>query len=326
MRFWPLCLSLSLLASAYVRADDDGSTDAVNAVDSHANNSHQNSAASVDADDGALVLETPRRTGPCAVASRPLDANVWVAKRIETFRVVNSLGAPADPKPVPANRAKFQICDENDVNCVAPDVVLNGAFHGRDAQGNPVAVAGATMRDGVVDPGASSQAYSHRGGLALLSDGRMVVCKPVTDIAVTNEVIQKNCASNGAQVVNFLGGGAYLVRNGYKACSGTAVAEPCDRETDLASAQNFHQSGDGIKAAQMRATLHGVIAMKQGQAYVLFSKRAVSGAMIQDQLCAAGFSEVLKYDGGSGYIAWGPGVARSVIGVNPTAFLIRTAK
>lgn len=328
MRLLPVAfgLSLSLLMVTAACAQVGGDDGAPNHADTpdHADLDPTRDPF-VDAPPPSPVSVPTPRLGPCGEVKRPLDSGLWTVKKIESLKVVNALGTPADPKPVPANRAKLQICPDG-APCMAPDIVLNGAFHARDSRGNPVAVAGATMRDGVLDTGPSSQAYSHRGGVALLSDGRIVICKPSTSFGVTNDVIQSNCASGGAKVVDFMGGGAYLVRKGFKACSGSVIAAPCDREIDLATMQNFRQSGDGIRATQMHSALHGIMAMKDGQAYVVFSKRAVTGAMIQDQLCAAGFDEVLKYDGGSGFIAWGPGVPRPIVGVNPTAFLISTGK
>jgi hypothetical protein len=68
----------------------------------------------------------------------------------------------------------------------------------------------------------------------------------------------------------------------------------------------------------MRRTDHTLIGIRDGQAYVVGANNK-SGAQVQDDLVAAGFDAVVKFDGGSGsYFRDGNGTHYD--GFNPVGF------
>ncbi len=186
---------------------------------------------------------------------------------------------------------------------VGPDgyrAVTSGTFY---ASGEPV---GAVMRDGKLDTPGVDKARN-RGGIAVLQDGSIVVGRMRGN---TSKEIQDAFGEKGNPVRDFMGGGALLVEDGRKVAS-----------EDLKNRQRFDQGGGGLDAQQMRKTDHVVGAVREGRFFLVVAKNK-TGREIQNDLAGAGFSAVVKLDGGSGAYARDSRGVRTG-GHNPTGFGVR---
>lgn len=186
------------------------------------------------------------------------------------------------------------------------DAVLSGTFTTDYVQS-----AGPIMRNGQMDTQGHAKAQG-RGGMAVLKDGSVVIGRAD---GRTAEEVQGTFGSKDNPVQDFMGGGALLVE-GSKAVS----------DKDLYERQRFDQGGGGIRAQQMRTTMHVLVGIRDGQAFAIVAKER-SGAQMQKDLIAHGFDSVVKYDGGSGaYARDGAGGSPEYRGKNSTGMGIKTRK
>lgn len=186
------------------------------------------------------------------------------------------------------------------------DAVLSGTFTTDYVQS-----AGPIMRDGKMDTQGHAKA-TNRGGMAVLADGSVVVGRAK---GRTAEEVNGTFGSESNPVKDFMGGGALLVE-GSKPTS----------DKDLYEKQRFDQGGGGIRAQQMRATMHILVGIRDGQAFAIVAHNK-TGAVMQKELVANGFDSVVKYDGGSGaYARDGAGGSPEYRGKNSTGMGIRTRK
>jgi hypothetical protein len=162
------------------------------------------------------------------------------------------------------------------------DLITNGSFTAGCKEAVGAYATGGKLRS------AGYAKTAARGGVAVLSDGSAVVCRPGSSKWAA---IQKQCARGGKQVVEFMGGGALLVWPG---------ATDATADKDLCKVQLFNQGTCGINADQMRSTRHVVVATYGEHVYVALPAQK-SGAQIRADLRAAGFSWGVKFDGGHGY-------------------------
>jgi hypothetical protein len=198
-------------------------------------------------------------------------------------------GNSADPMPgTPVNQV-----DRKRLGLAQVDLVVNGTFNIDNGPGTRREYpAGTIIRNGRVDAGGLPKTLG-RGAMAVLQDGRVVVLRQggsgkLEDI---QKQVQARYGAN-ARVRDFMGGGAMLVEGGNKVSN-----------QDLRTRQQFDQGQGGINAQQMRRSDHTVVAQhKNGKTYVLVAANK-TGKEIQDQLHAAGFVNVVKFDGSSGFIA-----------------------
>lgn len=198
-------------------------------------------------------------------------------------------GNSRDPVPgTPLNQV-----DRKKLGLGQVDLVVNGTFNIDNGPGTRREFpAGTIIRNGRVDAGGLPKTLG-RGAMAVLQDGRVVVLRQGG--SSKPEDIQKQVQGRygaNARVRDFMGGGALLVENGRKVS-----------DEDLRVRQQFDQGGGGINAQQMRRSDHSVVAQhSNGQTYVLVAKNK-TGREIQDELLKAGFVNVVKFDGSSGFIA-----------------------
>lgn len=180
--------------------------------------------------------------------------------------------------------------------------VVSGTFYDQTS-GQPV---GAVMRDGRLDTPGVEKA-KERGGVAILQDGTIVVGRMAGN---TTASIQKEFGSPENPVRDFMGGGALLIENSKVVSS-----------EDLRTRQRFDQGSGGIRAQQMRQTDHVLVGIRQGRCFVIVAKNK-TGKTIQDDLSKAGFTSLVKFDGGSGAYARDSKGVRTR-GKNPTGFAVR---
>jgi hypothetical protein len=175
------------------------------------------------------------------------------------------------------------------------DAVANGGFYFRSGGG--LAAAGPVMRGGVLEAQGVEKA-AFRGGVARLADGSIVIARQA---GRTAEAIQARFGAH-APVREFMGGGALLVEHG-RPVPTADLARPA-----AAGGQQFDQGGRGLAAQQMRRTDHTLLAVRDGQLF-LIGARDRSGPQLQADLVSEGFDAVVKFDGGSGsYLRTAQGV------------------
>jgi hypothetical protein len=167
--------------------------------------------------------------------------------------------------------------------------IANGSFVSGDLPVAPVMVAGSLKSQGC-----AIEKTAHRGGVAVLSSGEVVVGrlrfdgKPSGGAKGVEKVIQ---SSFEKPVKYFMGGGALLIEG----------KKPAG---DLGGAQHFDQGGSGIGAGQMRRTNHVVVATRGGKAYLVIAVNQ-SGAGIRAHL--DGYDAAVMFDGGRQFWAHTPG-------------------
>jgi hypothetical protein len=230
-----------------------------------------------------------------AVKAAPISVPAgFRAFQVGQARVLNASprqaqGNSRDPQPgTPLNQV-----DRRRLGLGQVDLVVNGTFNIDNGPGTRREFpAGTIIRNGRLDAGGLPKTFG-RGAMAVLQDGRVVVLRQGGSGKL--EDIQKQLQARygaNARVRDFMGGGALLVENGRKVS-----------DEDLRTRQQFDQGGGGINAQQMRRSDHAVVAQhRNGKTYVLVAKNK-TGREIQDELLAAGFVNVVKFDGSSGFIA-----------------------
>ena len=219
------------------------------------------------------MLPTARAT-PLAPFADVTARGYWVYP-VSSLTVLDSAPGTRDPD-LPSSQLNL--------GAAGFDCLINGGFT-FDTPGHYHAhPAGAVMRRGVLDHAGVDRAAS-RGGVAVLMDGTIVVGRAQGQTA---RAIQDRFGQPGNPVRDFMGGGALLIEDG------TAVSSD-----DLAQRQRFLQGGRGLAASQMHRTEHAVVGIRDGQAFVLIARNK-AGRTIQSELLAAGFTTVVKFDGGSG--------------------------
>ncbi len=164
------------------------------------------------------------------------------------------------------------------------DLVTNGTFYNNESTLEPVGTL--IQNREIVDSGYSKT--RQRGGVAVLEDGKIIVCQQE---GFSLGEIQGACAPGLAGLQHFMGGGALLLLKGQKVS-----------QENLSDLQKFDQGGNGIDAEQFRNTSHTLVATRANQAYIVLAI-GKTGATMRDDFFAAGFSAVVKFDGGSGFYA-----------------------
>lgn len=254
--------------------------------------------------------QTPPETNDnklCNGTPRNLDSSLWDVHEIKELQVANTVSAKPDRIPATSkDLEKYQMPARPDARgCRTPNLVTAGAFIGYDEKNRPVPM-GTMMRPGhnevdyVISP--KSKVYK-RGGLAVLENGQIVICRPSdTQKSLDKRALTEACGKPyGSRVVQFMGGGVSLIHKAQKACDGDRVPRPCDASADVRKQQKF----GGLREEESRRGYHLVYATRNGRAYVMWPKDLVSGQQIQNQLCAAGFDHAIKFDGSSGFECYG---------------------
>lgn len=254
-------------------------------------------------DPGPLAAFAPVVAAPCggtaAAASRKKLPTGYASFPMKSANVVNAMPEPgraadAAPRSTCASaRGRARLADG--------EMLVSGGFTGDYV--HPVVDV---LRDGKRD-NTGAPKTSKRGGMAILDDGSIVVCQQDGSSMAD---LQRACGRDGKKVVDFIGGGALLVKDGRNACGSELYEEQ--------QFTNGAANGNGLTAQQMRRTDHVVIAVKDGVAHVVLA-HGKTGAEIQRDLSAAGFDQVLKLDGGSGYFACDKSKAHGAVGSNPMA-------
>ncbi len=194
------------------------------------------------------------------------------------------------PSPVPGSAASL---DKSKVGLSKVDLVVNGTFNVAGKSGIRDASAGTIMRNGLVDATGIEKTRG-RGAVAVLDNGKLVVLRQ-GGLSTAADIQAQVTKQFGMKAKDFMGGGALLVENGKKVSS-----------EDLLTKQKFDQGEGGINAQQMRRSDHTVVAQdKSGATQVLVAKDKTA-AEIQEELHRAGFTNVVKFDGSSGFVATTP--------------------
>lgn len=255
-------------------------------------------------------------------------------KRIEIARVqvvanIQSRFNPRDPSPknfaaykdksMCSAKAPAGTCAPDDVK---PDAILSGTFH--DGTGYVMAPL---VRKGILEAVvAENVKYYGRGAFAALSDGTFSICRPAeVGGPVDTVAIEEACSNPGAVVRDMMGGGGLLIFRGRKVCSSGKPAGACEPSADLDTVQHFNSNGVGIDAGQFRSATHTVAAIRGGRAYLLWNTTKKSGRQVQSDLCAAGFGDAVKFDGGAGFFMRSR-TSSLGDGSNPSGFLIKARK
>jgi hypothetical protein len=135
----------------------------------------------------------------------------------------------------------------------------------------PVVVDGTLVANGV-------DKSAHRGGVAILRDGSIVVGRQDGNSLAEIE-------RQFGPVQGFQGGAVLLVEDG----------QPVDFD-DIQNVQRFDQCRD-LQSGQLARSNHIILGIKDGQAWLVVATFK-TGADLQRDLCAAGFDTALKLDGG----------------------------
>ncbi len=217
----------------------------------------------------------------------------------------------------------------------AYDIVTNGTFF--NWTGNEMIVYGTSLfhKQDIVET--KETKVKRRGGLAVLESGLVVIKQAVGNAKIEvrdhfsepakpetipiSEIFEKD------PVAEYLGGGALLIQNG-KPVSGA----------DLFNVQRFDNmdakhadSTDGFDAKQMYATQHVVFGIRDEQPYLIVpwnktNKRGKDARAIQKDLADAGFSDVIKFDGGGEFYINGKDLKITKGKNSPTGFAVKTIK
>ncbi len=208
-----------------------------------------------------------RSTAPVPAPVEALVAQGYLVVGVADFEVLSAVGSAAQAADgaVAASKGSY-------------DVVANGTFYGGKDPVGPI------VRDGIRDTGGYA-ICAERGGLARLKDGTIVVARTCGGAAA--QLAAAFGATPANPVEEAMGGGALLIEHG------EAVSD-----ADLRDRQNFKQGQGGIQAAQMRKTTHSLMGIRDGLAFHVWAKNK-SGAEIQRELAAAGFTALVMLDGGS---------------------------
>lgn len=181
-----------------------------------------------------------------------------------------------------------------------PDLSLDAEIRRREKRGF-VAVANGTFFDvstrtpagSVMRAGGNFERgvvkADERGSVAVLADGTLLLGLS------KGGGLQRVEARFGA-VAAFMGGGALLVENGRKIGSDDLETDQLFDQVDF---KKCRAGEGGLAADQFWATNHTLIAVRDGQAYLLVNEKPMDGATLQTKLRAAGFTTAVKFDGGS---------------------------
>lgn len=197
---------------------------------------------------------------------RALAERGYLVRAVTDFEVLNTTARTATPPDgvIAEQKPNF-------------DVVANGTFYGG---ADPV---GPVVRDGQLDTSGYG-ICAERGGVARLRDGTIVVARTCGGGAA--QLADAFGATSDNPIEEAMGGGALLLEGG------RVVADD-----DLRERQNFRQGEGGVRAAQMVKTTHSLMGIRDGVAYHIWVMKK-SGAELQEELRAAGFSAVVMFDGG----------------------------
>lgn len=202
-----------------------------------------------------------------------LEAMGYRVFALERVRVMNT-----DPEvngPDPAWHA-IQLGKE-------ADALINGTFTYDLPQRFHMNPVGSVLRGGVQEAVGLDRA-EQRGGLAVLSDGSVVVGRSQGN---GEHEIHAVYGEGELTVRDFMGGGAMLVEYG----------QPVSTH-DLREVQGFTSGQGGINATQLQRSDHTVFGIRRGQCFAVWA-RAKTGRDIRTDLLQMGFTAVVKFAGGS---------------------------
>ncbi len=176
-----------------------------------------------------------------------------------------------------------------DRGCNAYDAVANGTFFETD----PIRPISPLVRQGGLDRHDANPFALRRGAVAVLDDGTIVVDR--TDGLSGQEIGERF----GSDLREFMGGGILLIEDGAGVDLRDIVFSQYVQNRSRANANKDWE--DLIKTStwpdQCRPTSHTVIAIRQGQAYLLVAKKA-NCREIRDRLLKEGFGSAVMFDGG----------------------------
>jgi hypothetical protein len=223
-------------------------------------------AASADPAQRPAATEVIRRLGE-------LERRGYSIYPVDTLRVLH-----CDPAVV-GRDAALELQIDNF------DVVTGGTYRTLRPGGKLVA-QGPVMRNGVLETSGNSKTW-HRGGVAVLADGTIVVDRMAGGHAGD---IQSRFGQAGNPVTQFLGGGAVMVENGHQIA-----------QSDVHGRQEFQRRrGSGLNAPEMIKDNHLVVGIREGICVVAAALQR-TGHQIVGDLARAGFSVALKFERGSGF-------------------------
>ncbi|MGQ0571826.1 MAG: peptidoglycan-binding domain-containing protein [Armatimonadota bacterium] len=216
--------------------------------------------------DAALASEIEPTPALAALPDLPDD---YLLRPVAGFRV---LDARTEPN---ARDRDVRTVHPHDVDA---DIVVSGTFHtGRDP-------AGPLIRDG---RWVTSGGWPHgRAGIAMLADGTARIRFYQDPSEAT---VRATFEDAGTRIHEFMGGGALIVEG----------AAPVSSD-DLAGRQRFR---GGAAAPQFEATARHTIfgVHADGKAYLIIDVGRKSLPVMQQDLVAAGFRDVVMFDGGNGF-------------------------
>lgn len=182
------------------------------------------------------------------------------------------------------------------------DLVVSGTYRRRMLGKRGAKPIGPVMRSGRLDTEGHADA-NFRGAVAILADGSIVL--DVTE-GRSEAALQERFGQPGNPVVELMGGGAMLVRNGKPVSDRSMMLD-----------QTFHGDPGGIRAACMQRDVHTVVAILRGQCFVVIAPEK-SALDIREDFTKLGFGAVIKFERGSGFY-FNDG-ERTVDGRNNTGF------
>jgi hypothetical protein len=202
------------------------------------------------------------------------------------------------------------------------DVVANGSFTTRMTGKKGVFAIVSVMRDTRLDNAGIPKTWG-RGAVAVLKDGSVVIGRQrkigsgIPPARVGGEIrraIEEEFGEANNPVFDFMGGGALLIENG-KRLSREELSE------DLFTNQGFDNGGRGLAAEQFRKSDHTLVAIREGQAFLIIA-RSKDGKTLWEDLKQAGFTSVVMFDGGGGFY-WNDGKNSGPNGENVLGFCIK---
>ena len=266
-----------------------------------------------------IIASNPQNNGGGAKRGDPLAG--YIIFPIQDLTVTNAYGSVVLQGKDKGHRIPKTADDalaDQPVGRGGYDVVANGGFTAGGI--HPVVPV---MRHGVLDYDGDGVTRL-RGGVAVLDDGRIVVARQTGGAEAD---IQSAFGTADHKVVDFMGGGALIIESG----------EAVDSD-DLGGRQKFggrpRQGDPGFGAEQFHSARHTLVGIKGGQAFLILSpnRRCVplpndsTVPNVQSDLLAAGYSAVVKFDGGAGFYFRSADGRRDVRGLDSLGLCIHIVK
>ena len=219
---------------------------------------------------------------------------------IESFEAYSALTSSELPEPVPGQPAPERppappapITSAEALQPTDGQVATNGTYNdGIERPAGPVIHNGDILSTGLAES-------ARRSGVAEREDGTIVVG---TQFGTSEQSVQDTFGAPGNEVVEFMGGGAAIIRNG------TAVPDAEFNQGVGVGGQHFDQPGEsgrtGIDSGQLGGGApRTLVGIRDGVAYALVTDVDKTVPEVRDQLLAQGFTEVVVFDGGrQGYL------------------------